>query len=221
MLLIFALPVGILAGLFAVKIGIGGLMPYLMRFSGIVGISLSGQTSSLKVTPESILFIVLVSVGTVFISASLPAYKVGKIGAVESIRGNLQSKEKQYRTKWKNSKKQNAEVFLAEKFIHRQNKRTAGIRRAVTVFLVLLLVTAAGTSMLVQVAEKKAQGDGAIGTVAMKQDESGVLFVRGTEGAEEEYKAIVSDLKNSTGVNWMEQWESVWQSLYVPMGIHF
>ena len=75
--------------------------------------------------------------------------------------------------------------------------------------------------MLVQVAEKKAQGDGAIGTVAMKQDESGVLFVRGTEGAEEEYQAIVSDLKNSTGVNWMEQWESVWQSLYVPMGIHF
>ena len=220
MLLLFALPVGILAGLFAVKIGIGGLMPYLMRFSGIVGISLSGQATSLKVTPESILFIVLVSVGTVFISASLPAHKVGKIGAVESIRGNLQSKEKQYRTKWKNSKKQNAEVFLAEKFIHRQNKRTAGIRRAVTVFLVLLLVTSAGTSMLVQVAEKKAQGDGAIGTVAMKQDESGFLYVRGTEEAEEEYQAIVSDLKDSTGVNWMEEWESVWQSLYVPSSVY-
>ena len=89
-----------------------------------------------------------------------------------------------------------------------------------TVFLVLLLVTSAGTSMLVQVAEKKAQGDGAIGTVAMKQDESGFLYVRGTEEAEEEYQAIVSDLKNSTGVNWMEQWESVWQSLYVPSSVY-
>ena len=47
--------------------------------------------------------------------------------------------------------------------------------------------------MLVQVAEKKAQGDGAIGTVSMKQDESGFLYVRGTEEAEKEYQAIVSD----------------------------
>lgn len=219
-LLIFALPIGILMGLFVVRIGIGVLMPYLMKFSGMIGISLSGQETALKVTPEAIVFIILISVGTVLVSAFLPAYKVGKIGAVESIRGNLRRNARQYKTKWSKLKKTDAEVFLAEKFVHRQGKRTAGIRRAVTVFLVLLLVTSVGTSMLVQVAEKKALGNENSGTVTVKKDETGVLYVRNSEEAEKECQAIISDLKNSADVRWLEQWKSAWQTLYVPSSVY-
>lgn len=48
----------------------------------------------------------------------------------------------------------------------------------------------------------------------------GMLSSIGATGKQKEAVYIVSDLKDSTGVNWMEEWESVWQSLYVPSSVY-
>ena len=94
---------------------------------------------------------VLFSILTVFLAAFGPARKVGKIGAIDSIRGNMEKK----RGKRRRIHFQNAEGFLAKAFVRRQPERSGSIRKAVSVFLVILLVTAFGSSALSEVVEKK------------------------------------------------------------------
>ena len=85
---------------------------------------------ALSVSPEALVVTALFSVLTVFLAAFGPAKKVGKIGAIDSIRGNMEKKQ----GKRKRIRFRRAEELLAKAFVRRQPERSGSIRRAVSVF---------------------------------------------------------------------------------------
>jgi len=86
-LLLVSLPVGFLVGLGVVKLGMTILKPYMDTLLGIYS-NVGFDKVPLNISLIGVLFTIVFSVFTVWISAYLPARKIGKIGPIECIRGN-------------------------------------------------------------------------------------------------------------------------------------
>ncbi|MEM5595856.1 hypothetical protein AAHB53_05125 [Niallia circulans] len=75
-----SIPIGILAGL----AGIGATFYFINKYFKVALNTTEGL--NVVVTPYSILFSILISIVTIFISTYLPARKASKISAIDAIR---------------------------------------------------------------------------------------------------------------------------------------
>ena len=162
-LLLFALPIGILLGLGMVKAGMLMLRPYIFQLENFLFSKQVGMEAiQLVITPTNLLLVFLVSVITVWVSAIIPAHKIGKAGAIESIRGTVQTRKKRYRSKKQLLKRGKIEALLAYNDLHRQKGKGKGIIRAVAVFFVVLTVTSFGASAITKMVHYRLVEDASI-----------------------------------------------------------
>ena len=153
-LLVPALFAGILLGFVIIKAGMSMLKPFIAQFLSLLNLD-EPAAVTLCINVKAILLIVIVSVVTVLISSFLPARKIGKIGAVESIRGNENQKNKIYRIQKRNIKWFGAEGLLAGAGLKRQGRKKKSISLSIIIFMVILLVTAFGSGAIHKVADNK------------------------------------------------------------------
>jgi len=146
-LLLVSLPVGFLVGLGVVKLGMTILKPYMVTLLGIYS-NVSFDKVPLNISLIGVLFTVVFSVFTVWISAYLPARKIGKIGPIECIRGNASRSKKTHKVNKLAIKLFKAEGLLAANSVKRKKKKTRGIIGAVAVFIMILIITAFSSNLL-------------------------------------------------------------------------
>ncbi|MCR4586321.1 MAG: FtsX-like permease family protein [Lachnospiraceae bacterium] len=163
-LLLIALPLGIIMGLFVIKGGMELLKPHFSKIiSAIASNVISGRSSEIEyrlmINPVNLVFIILFSALTVWLSALIPAMKISKTGPVESIRGNDGSdkiKKKGYKTYLRFMMKGKAEMLLAHASVERNTHSTKGIIRSITAFIALTLITAFAAGSFTDILESKA-----------------------------------------------------------------
>lgn len=201
-LLILALPIGFISGLFVVKLGMKALQPFLADFMG-VGEFVEKTNVALSISGEAVLMICLLSIVTVLVSAYLPARKIGKIGPIECIRGNLDGKKKQYRMNLTMVKNAGVEGMLAKNTLKRQSKKTRAITGAVVTFLVIMVVTAFGSSAIGKVVEAKM---GSADIAANIENWDYTFFYLGEN--EREFQALKQEIEADEEVAEVVEWHS-------------
>lgn len=152
-LLLFALPVGFLIGLGVIQAGMLAIRPYV----GMM-MELSGSSELEKVSivfyGKSIVTILVVCIVAVLVSSYLPARKIGKVGAISSIRGEHTGK-KFYPTAWLAIKKGGGEALLAGNTLKRQKRKTKGIVGAAAIFMIIVIVTTFGATTVTKMVRYK------------------------------------------------------------------
>lgn len=149
-LLVPSLPFGIGIGILVVKVGMKLLYPYFSKLFGSMLLSIAtGRntevTYRIVINPVNLLLVVIFSTAAVWISAWIPAHKISKIGPVESIRGNENSKKlkkKGYKSHLGLMLRGKAEKLLGTASVERNLTSTKGIIRSITTFIALTLITA-------------------------------------------------------------------------------
>ena len=146
-LLCTALPIGFITGLLVIKLGMQALKPYIDKLFGMFA-GASIEKIDLEISVSGIIFTILFSAITVWVSAYLPARKIGKIGPIECIRGNASRSKKKHTMNKRVLRLWGAEAMLASNAIGREKKKTRGIIAAVSVFMMILIVTIFCTTTL-------------------------------------------------------------------------
>ncbi len=146
-LLVAALPMGFGIGLLVIKLGMYALKPYIDQLFGIF-VDVKGDKIALELSVTGIILTMVFSVITVWFSAYLPARKISRIGSVECIRGTATRSKKKYTINKRVVQIFGAEGMLAGNSIGREKKKTRGIIAAVSVFMVILIVTTFCTAAL-------------------------------------------------------------------------
>ena len=206
-LLLGALPLGILAGFGVILGGMKLIKPYLIHFMDW-GSRVEEITIELSISPEALAITALFSILTVFLAAFGPAKKVGKIGAIDSIRGNMEKKQ----GKRKRIRFRRAEELLAKAFVRRQPERSGSIRRAVSVFLVILLVTAFGSSALSEVVEKKVGTGDVVEIRGFSGEETGTVYQNTmVEDSRETYEKLVEEIRQNPDTENTQEWYTSFQ----------
>ena len=149
-LLIPALPAGIILGLLVVKGGMSLLYPHFADIISMIATNvITGKSCEIEcrlvVNPVNIIFIILFAIIAVWLSALIPAFKISKVGPVESIRsGEITAgkQKKAYKTFLGYMQKGMPQQLLAAASVSRNRYSTRGIVRSITAFIVLTLVTA-------------------------------------------------------------------------------
>ena len=157
-LLAAALPIGILLGMGVVKIGMLLLKPHLDKLIEIFQVGRFADVPvPLFVNVVNLLLVAVFSVFTVMLSALIPAIKMGRIGPVESIRGNVSGGSKRYRSKFRLLGKNGSGVcrLLAVNSASRLPHLTRGIVRSIAVFGVLTAVTLYGAQSVIRMVNTK------------------------------------------------------------------
>ena len=206
-LLLGALPLGILAGFGVILGGMKLIKPYLLHFMDW-GSRVEEIPIELSISPEALAITALFSILTVFLAAFGPAKKVGKIGAIDSIRGNMEKKQ----GKRKRIRFRRAEELLAKAFVRRQPERSGSIRRAVSVFLVILLVTAFGSSALSEVVEKKVGTGDVVEIRGFSGEETGTVYQNTmVEESRETYEKLVEEIRQNPDTENTQEWYTSFQ----------
>lgn len=202
-LLIPAVPAGVLAGFGVIKGGMLLIKPYLVMLA-YTGAYASGLPVRLTVSTEAMAAVIALCIATVLLSSFLPARKIGRIGAVECIRGNFDKRAKTYRLNERGIRRFGVEGMLASNNIKRQRRKTAGIRRAAVVFMVILVVTAFSAEAIRQVADKKT------GTpdidITMEDNEYSLYMFGQNEEDEENFAELEKAVRGSEGIERVECW---------------
>lgn len=149
-LLAVSLPVGILAGIGIVKLGMHLICPYIQLLLGPA----ENIPVRLHISVSALAVIILLSAVTVLLSSFFPARRIAKAGTVESIRGNYGKADKKYKMRIRNLRR-GAEGYLAACFVKRQRKKSGSVRMAGIVFMVLLFVTAFSSQAVHTIATQK------------------------------------------------------------------
>ncbi|MCQ2483170.1 MAG: ABC transporter permease [Clostridia bacterium] len=166
-LLLLALPLGIILGIAGVKIAMVFLYPNFAQIIGSISRNvITGKSCEIGykiiVNPSNILFVAVSSTLAMWISAWLPALKISKIGPIESIRGTAdigRKSPKGVKTAFKLMQKGKAEKLLASKSISRNKHSTSGIVRSITAFVALTLITAFAVNSLSDVLSSKTDNE--------------------------------------------------------------
>lgn len=145
-LCVLAIPVGVILGYLLSFLGIGAANSYMDELNVLTRSMMMHVTFTLSFvfSPVALLVSVIVSAGTVFFSAMLPAKKAMKISALECIRnGGGQSAAACGRVKGKLDGKREIEYELARKNAASHHKK---MKSAVTAFSfsIILFVTMSG-----------------------------------------------------------------------------
>lgn len=157
-LLAAALPTGILLGMGVIKVGLLLLKPHLNK---LIEIFQAGRFDDIPVTlsvnVNNLLLVAAFSIFTVMLSALIPAVKMGKIGPVESIRGNVSGRHRRYRSQFRLLGKRGSGIcrLLAVNGTHRLPHLTRGIVRSIAVFGMLTAVTLYGAQSVIRVVNTK------------------------------------------------------------------
>ncbi len=159
-LLLPALPFGILSGFGVIYAGMHLLLPYIKKFLYLFGLE-EPIPVTLSISGNAIGLTICLSVITVLLSAFLPARKIGKIGAVESIRGNENKKAKPHPINYKAIRRYGPEGLLAGSVLKQQRRKKKGISLSIVIFMVILLVTSFGSKAIHMVAKNKLNGSSA------------------------------------------------------------
>ena len=157
-LLAAALPTGILLGMGVIKIGLLLLKPHLNKLIEIFQVGRFGNIPvRLSVNVNNLLLVAAFSIFTVMLSALIPAIKMGKIGPVESIRGNISGGRRRYPSQFRMLGKSGSGVcrLLAVNGTRRLPHLTRGIVRSIAVFGMLTAVTLYGAQSVIRVVNTK------------------------------------------------------------------
>lgn len=200
---LIALPVGILGGMGIVKVAMEVLQPYIADIVDFSGTDFIHTTTvPLEVSGKALLFIVLVSGFTVALSAWLPARKIGKIGPIESIRGNMESKKKEYKRNDFFIKKSKPEALVAVNNLKRQKGKTSSIIRAIASFMVVFLVTAFGANGINKMVHYRLVED-----VTLSIHTDGWDYVLSEEPDNAKiYQALKEEIMADKGVEKVQEW---------------
>ena len=202
-LLLFALPIGFVSGLVAVKIGMLSLRPYLIRMlDPFLATEITANPVNLEVTLWNMLFVAVVAIFTVMISAYLPARKIGKIGPIESIRGNDSTQCKHLKTNKNALKKAKPERLLAFNNLKLQRQKTKSIVRAMAVFMIILVVTTYGAGAVTKMVHYRLVDD-----VSVKVNMDGydyVLYEMPEHG--EIYNALKEEILTGSDIVETKEW---------------
>ncbi len=210
-LLLFALPLGILIGLLVVKGGMALLYPHFSSLINMVGDNvLLGRNYEIGyhivVNPMNLLFITVFSILAVWVSAWLPARKIGKASAVESIRGNADTKAKSHKTALYLMGKGHVAAVLAAACVRRSRYSTKGIIRSITAFLTLTIVTAFGAQSLSDIVRQKVNDtDFRPGSIYSSYDY--LVYESNEEAYEDDCKAIMESQEVS-------EYKEMWYNLF-------
>lgn len=214
-LLFFAIPAGILAGFAVIYGGMVMLKPFLEKFISADGFLTENIPITLQISWKGLAAAVLASVLTVLLSVLLPAAKIGKIGAVESIRGNesRKRKNKTFPISRFACQKHGAEKMLAFASIRRQRRKNRSVCISLIVFMVILTVTAFGADTIHMILDKKT-GNTYLMETNLKENEGIVSDLShaemseegGTQGNRLRFQEIKKELESSEKVLDIKEW---------------
>lgn len=203
-LLLYALPVGILGGMAVVKAGIIFLKPYLTQFL-YMGEYVEDIPARLSVSFQGVLAVILVSGVSVMVSSFLPARKIGKTGPISCIRGSRDIKNKNWKFNERRLKYLGTEGMLAYNTVKRQKKKTGSVRRAAAVFIVVLLVTAFGADVIRVVIDKKVNGNVDIQTV-IRENEGILTLISADDEDTEDFQLLLDEIQKNPSVENVSNW---------------
>lgn len=203
-LLIIAIPVGIILGLFIVKGVMELLHPHFSFLINSIGSNvLSGKSvdipCTLVVNPLNIIFVVVFSMLAVYISALIPARKISKVGPIESIRGNdtgIRSRRGGYKTKLGLMKRGKSEEMLAAASVGRNRHSTKGIIRSIAAFITLTLITAFAVRSFVDILKSKTEQE----SISIGKNYEGYSYIY-TIDDEDLYNSGLADVSTSDEVS--------------------
>ncbi len=162
-LLVVGLPVGFAVGLLVVKFGMMALKPHLDMLLGMYS-GMVADKVSLEISLIGVVFTIVLSVATVWISAYLPARKIGKIGPIECIRGSVGKGVKNHSVNKTAIRLLGAEGLLAANSVRREKKKTRGLIGAASIFMIVLIVTSFATKALTTIVSYAMSEDGDVNT---------------------------------------------------------
>lgn len=194
-LLLFALPTGIGIGLLVVKLGMLFIRRFLDQIMNL-GMYVENIGVSLHITGKALLLTVLLSVVTVLVSALFPAWKITRVGPIGCIRGEGKEESRQYAMKRK--RLQSAERLLAANVITRQKKKTRAIVAAAVSFMVILVVSAFGSSGIKRAVAEKMENSRIKAEYDYKLIPVGATL--------EEYERAKQKITNTSGIAKVVEW---------------
>ena len=168
LILAAALPLGIIAGLGLVWGGMTLLVPHVKDLMEVVNYSapmtnVGAVSFRIIVNPLNILMIVFFSIFAVWVSALIPARRIGKTGAISSIRGNESTVSGKYRQNRlirafseRMLKKGQCLNLLSDASVQRSRFLSRGIIRSMVIFVSLTLIVAFGVRTVTDIIDKKA-----------------------------------------------------------------
>lgn len=195
-LLVVGLPAGFVMGLLVVKLGMMTLKPHLDTLLGMYA-GMRIDNVSLDISLVGVAFIVVLSGVTVWISAYLPARKIGKIGPIECIRGNVGRGAKKRSVNKLAIGLFGAEGLLAANSISREKKKTRGLIGAVTMFMIVLIITSYSSKALTTIVNYAMSEDGTI-NVKMKSDFMATVYMN--DSAQPDYEELKERVLNDESV---------------------
>ncbi|MBR6642356.1 MAG: ABC transporter permease [Lachnospiraceae bacterium] len=195
-LLVVGLPMGFAVGLLVVKLGMMALKPHLDTLLGMYS-GMVADKVSLEISLIGVVCTVAFSVVTVWISAYLPARKIGKIGPVECIRGSVGKGAKNCSVNTLAIRLFGAEGMLAANSVSREKKKTRGLIAAAAIFMIVLIVTSFATKTLTTIVNYAMSEDGDVNT-RMEYDFMASVELGGS--GYEEYNKLKETLANDDSV---------------------
>ncbi len=195
-LLMVGLPIGFLTGLLIIKLGMLALKPHIDTLLGMYSCEIIEKVS-LRISLTGVVLTVLLSVITVWISGYLPARKIGKIGPIESIKGNVKSRAKKHSVNKFAIRTMGAEGMLATNTVSREKKKTRGLIGAATIFMIVLIVTSYSANALTTIVSYAMSEDGAI-CVEIESDFLATISANSQE--QSEYEALKERVMNDESV---------------------
>ncbi len=208
-LLLPALPIGALLGLGIVYGGVGLLAPLAGRMMGVEH-AVHAVPVRLRITVWSVLLTIGFAVVTVLLSSLLPAVRISKTGAIEGIRGNVESsvrKQSRHRLSERWIGWFGAEGMLAAGFLTNQKKKSRGIVRALTMFFIVLSVTMYGGQAVSQMVSYKLRDTSQMGI--MGEDDWEYMLT--ASGHIETVEAIAEELSQMEGISRLQvSYEGLW-----------
>lgn len=195
-LLVLGLPMGFLAGLLVVKLGMMALKPHIDTLMGMYSGAAMDKVQ-LVISPLGVAFITVLSVVTVWISAYLPARKIGKIGPIECIKGSTKNSTKKRSVNKTAIRLLGAEGMLAVNSVSREKKKTRGLIGAAAIFMIVLIVTSYAAKAMTTIVDYAMSEKGAI-NVAMESDF--LAFVAADDKGQAEYEELKERVQNDESV---------------------
>ena len=205
LLLCIALPLGIVLGLLTVRIGMGILNPYMLRLLDMTIKSDATCLPSVKlcVNWKNVAFILGMSSVTVLLSAYFPARKIGKCSPLESIKGTDTVRKKSTGTGIFFMKYKSTIPILALKNIRFQRAKTKSIVRSITVFTVILTVTAFGARAITKMVSYRLLDSSYVNHKLTGYD----YLLLEQRGLGDTYNAMKQAIMNDPDVEEVKEWQ--------------
>lgn len=209
-LLIFALPTGVLLGIGVIRLAMAAFRPFigsLLRISSVVDI----YPAEIRISWENLTAVLIASTVTVLVSAWLPARKIGKIGPVECIRGNISKKSRRYKMNIPFIRTFGAEGMLAKNMLLRRNKKARSVGTAAAVFMVVLIVTIFGSDSMHRIISIKVENE---------MDVNGERYDYVLYSESEAFQALKEEIQKDAGVECAVEWRDGMFAGQVPNDVY-